>query len=152
MTNTSVNPLAQLEPDQRPQWFRLHSEAQAHEALRQWVQTASLTDMLHPAVPETHQVFLCDLLLGNPQKRVQRIRRNFSLEVLEEIKVGRGLNEYGQRVYDVYEAGEYQMSSDEAIQIFLKYGPNGRGQRAGKVRETPPAPRAVKKTKKKADA
>lgn len=144
MMNTSVNPLQSLEPEHLPQWFRLHSDAQAHEALRQWVKTARLTDMLDPRVPEPYRVFLCDLLLGNAQKRMQRVRRNFTLEVLEPIKVGRGLDDYGRREYELYEPAEYQMAPDEAIQVFIKFGPNGKGRSAGKVREVEPTPKAVK--------
>lgn len=150
MINTSVNPLSEIDADYLPQWFRLHSDTQAHEALRQWVKTAKLTDMMDPRVPEPYRVFLCDLLLGNAQKRMQRVRRTFTLEVLEPIEVGRGLDDFGRRVFESYDSGEYTMASDEAIQVFLKFGPGGKGRNAGKVREVEPTPRQAEPAKSKA--
>ncbi len=137
--DASVNPLATIPKEQRRQWFKLHTERQAQEACKQWVKTVSLDDLCNlDFLPETLHVFMVDYLTGNPAKKIQRIRRApFRLKALEPIKVGRGLNEYGLRVFDEVPKGEIEgLDAETALQIYLKFGPHSKVQSCkGKVVE-----------------
>ena len=150
--DNNTNPLATLEKNKRLQWFKLHTERQGIEACKAWAPVISLDDLCDSKnLPEVFHEHIKDHLLGNHAKRIKAIRRKpFSLEVLSDIRVGDGLDEYGERKYTDYNKGEVLegLQMYEAIQIYLKFGPHSplSGCR-GKVREL------VKKrtTKKKAE-
>ena len=141
----TTNPLAELKPDQRPQWFKMHTDTQAREACKQWLPTLTMTDLFDPFLPETVYVYVTKLLLGDSREGIRASNRKFNVEVLEGVKLGQGYDDYGQRTYETYEPGRYpRMSAREAIQLFIKFGPKAVGSGKGKVREYTES----KKTKK----
>ena len=150
--DSTINPLAELkDASQRQRWFKMmDSDVQARAACKAWVESASLTDMFHDAIPEVYQVYMSQLLQGNERQHIKKVRRRggFSLEVLQPIKVGRGVDDFGRRVFEEYEVGEYTgLDAEEALQIFSKYGPYSKQDfNRDKVREILPS--SKKKAKK----
>lgn len=145
----NTNPLATLGKDKRLQWFKLHTERQGVEACKAWAPTITLEDLCDTKnLPEVFHEHIKDQLLGNHSKKIRPIRRpSFSLEVLDEIRVGDGLDEYGERKFTTYKKGDVLegLQTHEALQIYLKFGPFSRlSSCKGKVREVTQKTKAKK--------
>ena len=121
-----TNPLAYLDKPQLRQWFKLHTERQGIEACKAWAKTITLDQLCDTKhLPEIFHEHVKDQLLGNHSKKIRAIRRSFTLEVLEDIKVGEGLDEYGERKFETLKKGTVleNISAEYALQVYLKYGP-----------------------------
>lgn len=143
----TTNPLAQLKPDQRPQWFKMHTELQSREACKQWLDSLTLTDLFDKHLPPSVYVYLTKLLLGDHKEKIRASNKHFDIEVLEDVKLGKGFSDYGERLYDVYEKGQYQrVGPREAISLFIKFGPSAiNDSNRGKVVELKKQKRKTKK-------
>jgi len=127
--------LLELEPEQRPTFFQMRSEAEREAIMALWARSPRLrvTDVV--ALPQPYQAELISFVVGNPQLGRPGVDTIFTVEPTgKPVKLERG-TENNQRRFRLI-AEPTSMNAKHAVHAMLCYGPYADMEtNRGKLRE-----------------